>query len=117
MSQDLSFMFDSRIRKIVERDYAELQQLKIQASTKSVIVLSGGIIESLLFDALVASGKWTFEEACQNFLKDMIGPAKGRGIIEEDRLTDATRRYLNLIHPGHEIKMNMLFEKADAVSA
>lgn len=47
----------------------------------------------------------------------MIGPAKGRGIIEEDRLTDATRRYRNLIHPGRELKENIVFEDADAVSA
>ena len=117
MSKDFSFMFDARIRKILERDYAELQQLSEQIFTKSVIVLSGGIIESLLFDALVASGKWTFEEACQKYLKDMIGSAKGAKIIEEDRLTDATRRYRNLIHPGKEIKENMVFEEADAKSA
>jgi hypothetical protein len=117
MTQDFSFIFDARIRNILERDYTELQQLKTRISTKSVIVLSGGIIESLLFDALVASGKWTFEEACNNFLKDMIGPAKGKGIIQENRLTDATRRYRNLIHPGREIKENMVFEEADAVSA
>lgn len=67
MSQDFSFITDSRIRNIVERDYGELQQLDTQTSTKSVIVLSGGIIESLLFDALIACGKWTFEEAWQSF--------------------------------------------------
>lgn len=117
MKIDFSFIFDKRLRKILERDYAELQKLTAQTSLKSMIVLSGGIIEGLLFDALVASGKWTFDEACQNFLKDMIGPAKSRGIITEDRLTDVTRRYRNLIHPGREIKENVTFDESDAVLA
>ena len=114
---EFSFIFDARIRKILERDYGELQQLNSRTSTKAVIVLSGGIIEGLLVDALVASGKWTFDEACQNYLKDMIGPAKTRGIITEDRLTDVTRKYRNLIHPGREIKEQIVFDENDAVLA
>jgi hypothetical protein len=114
MRIDLSFVFDKRIMGIIERDYAELQQLDSRISPKSVIVLSGGIIEGLLLDAIVASGRWTFEEACQKFLKDMIGVAKSRDIIIEDKLTDATRKYRNLIHPGREIRDKMIFEETDA---
>ncbi|MDD5642102.1 MAG: hypothetical protein PHX53_10655 [Syntrophales bacterium] len=117
MSFDFSFVFDKRIMEILERDYAELQQLDPQTSPKSVIVISGGIIEGLLFDALVASGKWTFEEACNNVLGYMIGQAKNKRIITEDRLTDATRKYRNLIHPGREIKDNVVFEETDAALA
>lgn len=114
---DFSFIFDARIRTIIERDYEELQGLDPRTSTKSVIVLSGGIIEGLLLDALVASRKWTFEEACQNFLKDMIGPAKNKGIITEDKLTDVTRKYRNLIHPAREIREKLVLEQDDAVLA
>lgn len=114
---DFSFIFNADIRKIVERDYVELQPLDTGTSTKSVLVLSGGIIEGLLLDALVASGKWTFEEACQQSLKDMIGSAKSRGIITEDRLTDVTRKYRNLIHPAREIREKMVFEHNDATLA
>ncbi len=114
---DFSFIFNADIRKIVERDYEELQGLDTRTSTKSVIVLSGGIIEGLLLDTLVASGKWTFEEACQNFLKDMIGPARSRSIITEDRLTDVTRKYRNLIHPAREIREKIVFEENDATLA
>lgn len=111
---DFTFVADGRLQRILERDYEELQNLNPQTATKSGIVLAGGIIEGLLFDALVASGKWTFEQACQNFLKDMIGPAMNKGIIKEDRLTDAARKYRNLIHPGREIREGMVFEKIDA---
>lgn len=111
---DFTFIADARLQKILERDYKELQNLNPQTATKSVIVLAGGIIEGLLFDALVASGKWTFEQACKNYLKDMIGLALHKGIIKEDRLTDAARKYRNLIHPGKEIREEMIFEKIDA---
>jgi hypothetical protein len=58
---DFGFIFNNQLRKIAERDYAELQRLEPLVATKSVITLSGSIIEALLFDALVASGKWSFE--------------------------------------------------------
>lgn len=112
--EDFSFMRDDRLRQIVLRDYEELQQLDARNAAKAVIVLSGGIVEGLLFDALVASKKWTFEKACENFLKDMIGPAQNLGIITEDRLTQAVRKYRNLIHPGREIREKMVFSETDA---
>jgi hypothetical protein len=114
IATDFSFVTDPRITAILDRDYKELQKLDPEVATKTVLVLSGGIIEGLLFDALVASGKWTFDQACQNFLKDMIGPALNKGIITEDKLTDAIRRYRNLIHPGREVKESMKFDKSDA---
>jgi hypothetical protein len=114
---DFLFIFDSRLRKIAERDYAELQNLDLRRATKSVITLSGSIIEALLFDGLVASGKWTFEKACENNLKSMITVAHASGIITEDRLTDAVRNSRNLIHPGREIKDNVVFDETDAEAA
>jgi len=103
-SIDFTFLADLRIAKIVERDYNELQKLDPSQSVKSVIVLSGGIIEGLLFDALVESGHWTFDEACQRPLKDMVHPAKNKGIIRHDNLTDVLRSFRNIIHPAREIK-------------
>lgn len=116
-SKDFSFVFDERIRQILERDYLELHGLDTQTAMKAVIILSGGIIEGLLFDALVVSGKLTFETACQTTLKEMVGKALNQGIISEDRLTDAIRRHRNLIHPGREIKENIIFEESDAMLA
>jgi hypothetical protein len=111
---DFTFVADARFQKILERDYEELQSLNTQTATKSVIVLAGGIIEGLLFEALVASRKWTFEKACQSYLKDMIFPAMSEGIIKEERITDVVRKYRNLIHPGKEIRQKMTFDKTDA---
>lgn len=113
-SDKFSFVADGRVRKILGRDYAELRGLDLRTATKSVIVLSGGVIEGLLLDALVAGGRLSFEQACQHTLKDMIRLAVSKGVIAEDRLTDAVRNYRNLIHPGREIRDVVVFDEADA---
>lgn len=114
---NFAFMFDQSLRKIAERDYAELENLNPHVATKSTLTLSGSIIEALLFDALVASEKWTVEKACENTLKSMIAVAHASGIITEDRLTDAVRSSRNLIHPGREIRDNVVFDETDAEAA
>lgn len=116
-SIDFSFMADSRIAKIVNRDYAELQHLDPSQSIKSVLVLSGGIIEGLLFDALVAAKHWTFEVAGQRDLKDLIHPAIKLGIIQHDNITNVLRVFRNIIHPAREIKDNLHFDESHAKHA
>jgi hypothetical protein len=111
---DLSFVADDRIRAIIERDYVELSKLSPSETPKAALVLSGSIIEGLIFDALVADGKYTFDEACAKYLNDMIGAAVGRSIVTSDKLTHAIRLYRNLIHPGREIKYSMVFSESDA---
>lgn len=111
---DLSFVKDDRLRRVVQRDYAELRALNGQETTKSRLIMAGGILEGVLLDALVVSGKWTFDEGSQQYLKDMIGPARNEGIITDDRLSDAIRKYRALVHPGREIREDIVFSEADA---
>jgi hypothetical protein len=111
---DFSFVKDEDIRKIVTRDYAELHWLDPGMATKSVLVLAGGILESLLLDALVTAGKWRQEEAFQKRLNDMIHPAEGCGIIREGRVSNVLRSYRNLIHPAREIREGLTFTREDA---
>jgi hypothetical protein len=114
---DLSFMQDARLRVIAERDYRELRALNEGTASKSTIIIAGSIVESLLLDALIANGKWTLLEGCQKNLQDMIVAARNAGIITEDRLSDAIRKYRNLVHPGREIRDKMAFTEADATLA
>jgi hypothetical protein len=114
---DFSFISDSRIRLIVERDYKELQQLDPHQTPKAVLVLSGAIIEGLLFDAIVENGTWTFDKACERPFKDMIHPAKTAGIISHDNLTDVLRVFRNLVHIAREVKDNLLFNETHAEHA
>jgi hypothetical protein len=108
------FVADSRLARILERDYEELQGLNPDKSTKSVLVLAGGIIEGLLFDALVENGIHTFEVACNEPLKNMIHPALKAKIIKQDKLTDVLRGYRNLVHPAREVRDGVKFTASDA---
>jgi hypothetical protein len=117
VSVDFSFIANSRIAEIVKRDYAELQLLDPNQTVKSVLVLSGGIIEGLLLDALVAAKHFTFEKDCQCYLKDMIYPAKKLGIIQHDNITDVLRIFRNIIHSAREIKDNLSYNASHAKHA
>jgi hypothetical protein len=44
----------------------------------------------------------------------MIGAAVHRRVVTQDRLTTVIRLYRNLIHPGREIKYDMVFSDSDA---
>lgn len=108
------FVRHSRLRSIIERDYAELQRLRRTDATKAELIAVGSLIEAFLLDALVAAGKWTFEEGKSRFLSDMIGPAITLGIISEDKLTHALRRYRALVHSAREIRESIVFDESDA---
>jgi len=47
-----SFIPDSAIRNIVERDYLEIQRAYLSGCWKSVIILAGGVIEAILLGQL-----------------------------------------------------------------
>lgn len=95
---DFSFLNDSKIKDIVERDYKELQELATNNTTKSIIIVSGGILESLLIDALVFAKELDFNTACQKRLVDLINLARSKKIIREDVVSNAIRNYRNLVH-------------------
>ena len=111
---DLGFMRSDSLRGVVQRDYRELQELSPQVTPKAVLVLSGAVLEGVLLDALVSSGKWALEIAQQQPLSEMIGPAKARGIIKRETPLDAVRRYRTLIHPGREMREDLPCEESDA---
>lgn len=108
-AMDFLFIADARFKKIIERDYEELQRLNPETAPKSVLILAGGIIEGLLIDALIKSGKWTEKEGFENFLVKMIHPAKTEGIISHDNITEALRVFRNLVHPAREVRDSLSF--------
>ena len=111
---NFDFIRSEALRAIIERDYAELQGLNTKTQVKAVVVLAGDILEGLLIDSLAVAGKWDFDSACQQRLSDMIGPAKTKGIIIEDRLSRILKDYRNLIHPGRSVRNRLRLTKDDA---
>lgn len=108
----LDFMNVSELKAIVERDLSELQKAIKSNCIKTVLILSGSVIEGLLLDALIArraeaealhTGKklesWTLDK--------MITVAEQLGILPYktlEKFTDGIREYRNLVHPGREIR-------------
>ena len=115
--RDFTFIADTQIQAIIERDYAELYALDPNKAAKSVLVLSGGIIEGLLIDAIITSGIWDFEECRSRQLKDIIYRAKTDGIIAHDNIAEVVKTFRNLIHPAREIKDSLAFNNSHAVQS
>ncbi|CAN5448972.1 hypothetical protein BH10ACI2_BH10ACI2_17960 [soil metagenome] len=111
---DFNFLFDSRFAKIVNRDYLELQELSSAKSPKSVLVLSGSIIEGILSDALIATGDFTFEKVDKMDFDSIIKAANNAAIIKKTDLSHILRNYRNLVHPSCEIMDQVEFDEADA---
>jgi AbiTii len=116
-TMDFAFISDDRFRTILERDYAELQALSPEVHPKSVLILAGGIIEGLLIDALVKSGYWDEKTTFEKFLKELIYPAKAKGIIIHDNITEVLRVFRNLVHPAREIRDKLSFTAEHAKHA
>lgn len=123
-SKDFSFVNDNNMKKIVERDYVWVNKCLAVEAWKPVILLSGGLIEALLLDALSVDidkarssskapkesdlKKWDFE--------DLINVAVDLSVINPgaEKLGDAVRHYRNLIHPGNELRTNLKVEPEEA---
>jgi hypothetical protein len=114
---DFTFLKNSALKLILERDYAELQRLDPETATKAVLVLSGSIIEGLVLDAVVTLGRWNLEEAAKRTLDELTNAALSAQILKHDRLSHAAKQYRNLVHPGREIRDNVKFSAADATLA
>jgi hypothetical protein len=113
-SEDFSFVQNLRMRSILARDHAELQTLDSTVQSKAVLILSGGMIEGLLVDAIVTAGKWGLVEGSRKSLKELIDEAILAGIIRQDRLSHAAREYRDLVHPGREVREDLTFTSDDA---
>lgn len=126
VTQRKEFMFvaEDDLRRIIERDYAEAQRAFIGECWKSVIVLSGGLIEAILSDLLIAnqgllskaSNKPKQEDIKRWDLVDLINVAVELDLVSAgvEKLSHPIREFRNLIHPGNEIRNNLQFGQEEA---
>ncbi|GEM_PF-4615846 len=123
--ESFDFVSDPKIRAISQRDYKELGKVRSAKACKSTIILSGGLLEAWLSDALSrrpdeakASYKKLYPEKKRvNWtLECLIGIAEDLEIITPGatQLSQTLREYRNLVHPEKEIKSGYKVEKEEA---
>jgi len=123
-SRDFSFINSTELRKVLERDFSEIQRTYIAKCWKSVIILSGGAVEAILTDILLAnSGK---AQSASNApsksditrweLSDLIKVSVELKLVSPgvEKLSHSLREYRNLVHPGREIRDKLSFDAEEA---
>jgi len=124
-AREFTFIKDPNLRKILERDYAEIQRAYIASCWKSVIILSGSALEAILLDLVrqneartkTASNApkkkpdvtmWDLSELIEVCVElKLIAPYA-------QTVSGATRAYRNLVHPGNELRTGLAFGAEEA---
>lgn len=116
--ETFDFISDNRLRIILERDYTELNKCYESACYKSVLILSGSLIEAVIVEFLLnqlPSG-YTEKKILNLSLGDLIDLALSVKLIDDriKSLSTVVKNYRNLIHPGREIRLKEQFDKETA---
>jgi len=108
------FISDDTFQMILERDYEEVQKCIETKSAKSVLVLSGSIVEALLSDYFIENlpAGQTQATILATTLASLLDMAEAEAIItrSEKNLATVIKDYRNLIHPGREVRKNEQFD-------
>ena len=112
-SSNFPFISNAQLRKIIVRDYLELQKTKGAGAIKSRLILVGGLIEAMLLDVLqqneakaTASPLADKRPLDQWSLETLIDVAVGLSLISKGahQVGHAVREFRNLVHPAKEMK-------------
>lgn len=108
------FISDKKFQELLERDYQELESCINVKATKSVLVLSGSIIEALLIEfflQFLPTG-FTREKIFRLTFQDLLDLAEKEALLtqREKNLAWVIKDYRNLIHPGKEIRKEEKFD-------
>jgi hypothetical protein len=111
---NFDFISDKNFRELLIRDYQELKNCIETKSIKSVLVLSGSIIEAVLTEYFLQfppNGK-TENQILTSTLNNLIEWAVLESVIseKEKNLAVVVKDYRNLIHPGREIRKGEKFD-------
>jgi hypothetical protein len=122
--REFTFIKDLKLRSILERDYQEIQRAFIARCWKSLIILCGGAIEAILVDLLVqnqtkattASNAPKEPDISKWRLSHLINVSVELSLVTPgaEKLSHSIREYRNLIHPGNEIRHNLMFDAEEA---
>jgi hypothetical protein len=123
--EEFPFVSDPKLREICCRDYLELGKGRRARAYKSTIILSGGLLEAVLSDALgreAAKAKASYRKLYPKkkrvgwTLESLIEVAEDLGIITPGatQLSHTLRDYRNLVHPDKEIRSGYKVQKEEA---
>jgi hypothetical protein len=122
--KSFDFIANEDLRKILERDYQEIQKSIISSSWKSAIILCGGAIETILLDVaqsnsseVLSSSKAPTEQEFNKWvLNDLIEVSLDTSLVNSHvaSLSHTVRSYRNLIHPGVELRQRLKIEPEEA---
>jgi hypothetical protein len=112
------FINDLKFKEILLRDYEELIKCYEIKASKSVLILCGSIVETILTEYFVDSlpdGK-TKEDILKMSLGKLLELAEEKNVITSKikKLSSVIQDYRNLIHPGREIRINESFSNEDS---
>jgi hypothetical protein len=123
--EQFGFVSDPKLREICCRDYLELGKARRARAHKSITMLSGGLLEAMLSDALgqeATKAKASYgrlypkKKRVQWTLESLIEVAEDMGIITRGatQLSHTLRDYRNLVHPIKEIRSGYKVQKEEA---
>jgi len=123
-TREFAFVKDADLRRVIERDYQEIQTAYVARCWKSVIILSGGAIEALLTDLLVRNAARAISatkaprqpDLTKWDLVDLINVAVELKLVSGgvEKLSHSVREYRNLVHPGNEVRKKLTFDTEEA---
>ena len=123
-ARQFAFINEANIRRIIERDYDEIQRAYISKCWKSVIILCGRTIEAILMDLLIshdteakqAKSAPNKPDISRWDLSELINVAVELKLVTEgvEKLSHSIREYRNLVHPGNEIRNRLRFDAEEA---
>lgn len=122
--RELPFISETSLRKILERDYSEIQRAYVSQCWKSVIILCGGSIEAILLDLLLANDSKAkassvapkISDVRKWDLADLINVSVDLKLVSAgiDKLSHPIREYRNLVHPGNELRSELTFDAEES---
>lgn len=118
---NFDYITDQTFRTILTRDFEELNKCVEAKASKSVLILSGSIIESILTDYFSNFPITGVDPAkvLKMDLATLLDLATEHKLIRQStkELSTVIKNYRNLIHPGREIRKNEKFDYNSAIVA
>ncbi|MCR9263039.1 MAG: hypothetical protein NXH86_02720 [Flavobacteriaceae bacterium] len=121
MNQDFNFIQDQIFKRILIRDYIEMNNCLEAKAFKAVLVLSGSIIEALLLEFLLnnpPSGTTKNKIGKLKFI-ELIDLSESVGLISKTTkdLSSVIREYRNYVHPNKELRSKSEINEDKAIIA